>query len=422
MKKNTKKIYSFFLLMVYLLTSIVLLSSCNNESSESESEGNSNALTFFAYQPDTQAKQDAYKSLIAKFTEQTGIDVKVNFVSKDDYNTSIRTALLSTKKPDIAYLDQPLTSNFVYDGYLADLTDKIAASETLSTYEYFKGAYDTTVIGGKKYAVPFTITTSVLFVNNDLVSEPIDSWNEWLGLTVPTGNALFEGVGSGGYASWYYQVFLENVGGKFMADDLKTITFNSEKGIEAAKMLQDLYAKSDKNVRNTNNCFGQGLVLTKLGSSSDIENLGVGFPNLSFSVQMIPPVSEGGTSYSNIGGENLVVFENCKNKDNAVKFIEFLMNENSQKEISKISGNFSTVKKFATVDESDPYYDMKQTVISQLETACPRPAVPAWIDINDNYLGTALETILDDGATSGVIKDALDRAANQAKAKLDQYK
>ncbi len=420
-----KKIFSFLLSLSLILALSTVLASCGGseekEGDASSEASNSNVITFFAYQPDTQAKQDAYKALLDEFTKQTGIDVKVNFVNKDNYNTSIRTALLSNKKPDVAYLDQPLISNFVYDGYLADLTDRIASSETLSKYDYFKGSYDTTIIDGKKYAVPFTLTTSVLFVNNDLVSESIDSWNEWLNLNVPTDKALFEGVGSGGYASWYYQVFLENAGGKFTTPDFSTITFNDEKGIQAAKMLQDLYAKSPKNIRDTNNCFGNGLVLTKLGSSSDIENLGVGFPNLDFSVQMIPPVNEGGTSYSNIGGENLVVFENCPNKDNAMKLVEFLMSESSQKVIQNVSGNFSAVKAFAAVDESDPYYEQKNVVISQLETACPRPVVPAWIDINDNYLGTAFETILADGAGEDAIKEALDRAANQAKAVMADY-
>ena len=246
-----KKIFSLLLTLSLILALSAVLASCGGseekEGDASAEATNSNVITFFAYQPDTQAKQDAYKALLDEFTKQTGIDVKVNFVNKDNYNTSIRTALLSSKKPDVAYLDQPLISNFVYDGYLADLTDRIASSETLSKYDYFKGSYDTTVIDGKKYAVPFTITTSVLFINNDLVSEPIDSWNEWLNLNVPTDKALFEGVGSGGYASWYYQVFLENAGGKFTTPDFSTITFNDEKGIQAAKMLQDLYAKSPKN-------------------------------------------------------------------------------------------------------------------------------------------------------------------------------
>lgn len=301
------------------------------------------------------------------------------------------------------------------------MDDAIDASEYLSSLEYFEGAYETTVYKGKTYALPLTITTSVLFYNKDLVSEPFETWDEWLAIAKTldeSQSGLFEGIGNGGYASWYFQVFLENVGGSFMNEDETAVTFNDAKGVEAANMIKDLYEATPKSIRDSSNAFGHGLIATKLGSSYDIDTITNSFPNLNFGVIKVPVPNEGDTSYSNIGGENLVVLESTKNKEDAMKLVEFLMRKENQEKISKFSGNFSTVKEYATVDESDPNRDKKLVVLDQLNTACARPSLPEWLSVNDLYLSAALEDILADDASADIIQEKLDYAARQATAIL----
>jgi len=132
----------------------------------------------------------------------------------------------------------------------------------------------------------------------------------------------------------------------------------------------------------------------------------------------VPVPNEGDTSYSNIGGENLVVLESTKNKEDAMKLVEFLMRKENQEKISKFSGNFSTVKEYSTVDESDPNRDKKLVVLDQLNTACARPSLPEWLSVNDLYLSAALEDILADDASADIIQEKLDYAARQATAIL----
>ena len=90
----------------------------------------------------------------------------------------------------------------------------------------------------------------------------------------------------------------------------------------------------------------------------------------------------------------------------------------NQEKISKFSGNFSTVKEYATVDESDPNRDKKLVVLDQLNTACARPSLPEWLSVNDLYLSAALEDILADDASADIIQEKLDYAARQATAIL----
>lgn len=408
-----KKFLSILLSAVVLFGAVSLFG-CNKESG-------STALQFWAYQPNTQADQNEFKDMLKEFTAETGIEVKPNFITKDDYKTTFNASLRAKNKPDVAYLDQPLVAKYAEEGVLYAMDDAIDVSEYLSSLEYFEGAYETTVYKGKTYALPLTITTSVLFYNKDLVSEPFETWDEWLAIAKTldeSQSGLFEGIGNGGYASWYFQVFLENVGGSFMNEDETAVTFNDAKGVEAANMIKDLYEATPKSIRDSSNAFGHGLIATKLGSSYDIDTITNSFPNLNFGVIKVPVPNEGDTSYSNIGGENLVVLESTKNKEDAMKLVEFLMRKENQEKISKFSGNFSTVKEYATVDESDPNRDKKLVVLDQLNTACARPSLPEWLSVNDLYLSAALEDILADDASADIIQEKLDYAARQATAIL----
>ena len=185
-------------------------------------------------------------------------------------------------------------------------------------------------------------------------------------------------------------------------------------------MLRDMYNLSPANLRNATNAFGNGNAMFKLGSSSDIENIGNAF-TIDFGVTAFPPQTEGGTSYSNIGGENLVILDASKNRTDAEALIAFLLREENMQKIAEYTGNFAAVKEYAVVAEDDPYAAQKQVVLQQLDTAQARPSVAGWLYVNDSYLATALESILaeDQAAiTAAEIGAFLDTAAQQAASYL----
>lgn len=383
--------------------------------------GGSDTLSFWAYEPSSAEDIAGLRSLVQEFTDETGVAVNLNLVPKDNYNTAFNTALVGNKRPDVAYLDQPLIADFAADGTLAELSPFYTANG-LTGEDFFAGAYDTVEYDGGVYGVPLTMTTTVLFYNKEYVSELPASWADWLALgqNRPADTALFDGIGSGGYASWYFQAFLSNVGGSLMDASNETVTFNSDQGVAAAQMLRDMYNLSPANLRNATNAFGNGNAMFKLGSSSDIENIGNAF-TIDFGVTAFPPQTAGSTSYSNIGGENLVILDGTKKRDDAEALVAFLLREENMQKIAEYTGNFAAVKEYAVVAEDDPYAAMKQVVLQQLDTAQARPSVAGWLYINDNYLATALESILaeDQSAiTAEAIGAFLDTAAQQAASYL----
>lgn len=407
-----KKAFSVALVGAMAVTTMFGLTGCG---SDSESESDSNELAFWAYEPQSLEDKKDFESLITKFTDETGIKVKVSFVPKDSFNTKLNSALANGKGPDISYLDQPRMAEFGSDGTLVDLTDKISKSETISQDKFFESAYDTCLLDGKTYGVPLTITTSVFLYNKKLVNEnnlPKD-WDDMLKIAKevaanPT-KAAFDGIGSGGYASWYFQAFLSCAGGNYTNDDLTDLTFNDQHGVDACQFLVDLYSYSPEEIRNSTSAFGNGNVAFTLGGGSDIDSLQTNFPDLDFGAMMIVPQKEGGTSYSNIGGENLVVYSSSKKQDAAFQFIEFLSKDENSEKVAKYTGNFSSLKALAKTDNK-----LKEVVLKQLETAVARPQLNGWLEVNDNYLASALETILN----GGEIQKNLDEAVNTSKASL----
>ncbi|MCI9616983.1 MAG: extracellular solute-binding protein [Eubacterium sp.] len=407
-----KKVFNIALAGAVTVTMMVGLTGCGGNS---ESDRDSNELAFWAYEPQSLQDKKDFESLIAKYTEETGVKVKVSFVPKDSFNTKLNSALANGKGPDVSYLDQPRMAEFGSDGTLVELTDKISKSEIVKEDKFFESAYDTCVLAGKTYGVPLTITTSVFLYNKKLVNEnnlPKD-WDDMIKIAKevaanPT-KAAFDGIGSGGYASWYFQAFLSSAGGNYTNTDLTELTFNDQHGVDACQFLVDLYSYSPEEIRNSTSAFGNGNVAFTLGGGSDIDSLQTNFPDLEFGAMKIVPQKENGESYSNIGGENLVVYSNSKKQDDAFKFIEFLSKEENSEKIAKYTGNFSSLKGLAKTDNK-----IKEVVLEQLNTAVARPQINGWLEVNDNYLASALETILN----GGEIKKNLDDAVSTSKAAL----
>lgn len=369
-------------------------------------------VSFWAYQPSTQAHQNAFRTLIADFTKETGIKVKLNLVVKDSFNMALNSALSGRSKPDMSYLDQPLIADYASDGTIEDITSMFADFSSVQEDDFFATAFQTNEYDGKLYGLPLNVTASVLFYNKDMVESAPQTWVEWLACRedLPQGKSLFDGIGNGGYAGWYFQAFLANCGGSLLNDQQTAVAFNDAHGVEAAQMIRNLYGSDQTSITNrgTSDAFGNGLVAFKLGSSSDIDRFDINFPTLDYDVALVPSKT-GATSYSNMGGENIVVYSHSNLKDKCASLIEYLLREDSLDKLSDFTGNFPAIREYATSEDA-----RLNVIIAQMENSVPRPVVPKWIRVNDDYLGPALgDKILSDENPRD-IQTSLDDAAAAA--------
>lgn len=414
-----KKIAIFLAIIMLVAVLSTVLVACGDSD-----DSDPNSIKFMLYTPETKEAKAAQTEMFQKFTEKTGISIVPLYIPKDSYNKVFPQNMTTKKQADVFYLDQPMLGT--YSDYCLNLDEGFFAEEGeegLHLSDFYDVAVDTVKYNGSVLAVPFSLTTSILLYNKDLVSSVPKDWNEWRNLSVPSGTALFGGIGSGGYASWYFQGFLKSAGGELISGN--KVVFNDEHGVAAGQMIKDLYSKSPSGIRGSSNAFTNGKVMFTLAHNTDIYNYFSGNPSFCegrLGATLFIPQNEGGTSYSNIGGENIAINKNSKNIEACKQFVKFLLEEENV-DIA-VGNNFSAIKAFAKVRTTNPstgaqYSQKLQEVmgvlLEQLKTASARPQMDGWMTVNDTYLGDALADIIDKDAD---VKTSLDKAADKAMRNL----
>lgn len=371
----------------------------------------SDSLEFWAYEPNSLSQKEALDALIAEFEAENAIDVRVTYVPKDSFNTKLNSSIAVGRNPDVSYLDQPLTPQFAADGILLDITDRLDAG--LGADAFTPAAMETNVFDGRAYGVPLSMTTVALYYNTALVPTPPTTWDEWLqsaeDVYVPNTTAAFEGIGGGGWGAWLFPAFVQSGGGAMISPVDNSASFGDAAGIEAANFLLQLQEFSDQAVRQSENAFGNGIVAYKVSGPWEIEALSKNFPNLEFAVAPLPS-KDGGPSASNIGGENLVIFENSTKQDLAYALIEHLTDVDGMQVMAGVTGNFATnIEAAAALNfGADPNLAVFE---AQLQNAIPRPNLDQWLKVNDEVIGSALDAIFVSGSDPAtVLADANERA------------
>jgi multiple sugar transport system substrate-binding protein len=111
------------------------------------------------------------------------------------------------------------------------------------------------------------------------------------------------------------------------------------------------------------------------------------FPDLKYNLTPFP--SGPGGSISVVGGEDIVIFEKSQNKDAALAFLRFVLDEPQQIAMGK-TGQMPVLKSLTGNKELPDYFAVFQ---KQLETANPRTPSPAWPKI-DEAISNAVQQVL----------------------------
>jgi len=135
-------------------------------------------------------------------------------------------------------------------------------------------------------------------------------------------------------------------------------------------------------------------------------------PDFAFDAAKVPAGTAG--SISVVGGENVVMTSASEHKDAAMAFMRYLLSEDVQTTFAKV-GQFSVLTSLGDKMTSiQAYY---KTYVEQMATARPRPATPAWTEIDAKMSSALQEAFLGDGD----IKGALDKLAPELDALLAKY-
>jgi len=330
-----------------------------------------------------------------------GVKVEVTAIPWDAAHAKFATAITAGKTPDAAMVGT------TWMGEFATALDPTPASIDKSVF--FEGAQKTTEVGGTSYGVPWYVETRLVYYRKDLAAKagfttlPTD----WAGLKAMA-KAMQDKAGAkwginlqaGGQGSWQTILpFAWSNGAEVATADQKKFTFDTPEMAEAVKYYQSFFtdgiAAKQLPEGSTEPSFANGSVPMFISGPwmmGAVEKVGgAGFKD-KYGVMPMPKQK---TATSFVGGSDLVVFKNSKNRDSAWKFIQWLSEPATQVKWYGLTTDLPSVK--SAWQDPALTADEKLAVFGkQLEDAKAPPAIATWEQVVAGF-DTEMEKVTKSG-------------------------
>lgn len=318
--------------------------------------------------------------------ENPDATVSVTPVPWDGAHNKLAAAIAAQQTPDVTMLGTTWVGEFAKTGAL-----DVVPPDFVDEADFFPGAWETGVVDGTSFSVPWYVETRLLFVNKSVaekagITEAPKTWSE---LTQAAKDMQAKGgakwgiyLQPGQQGAWQTVMpFVWQNGGDIY--DGQKFTLDSPQVVEALEYYKSFYDSG----LSTRDRLREGETEPKLLSGEiaafvsgpwHIEQLNELDGEGKFELWPMPAGSGDFTSF--IGGSNMAVFKNTKNRDAAWKFVSYLMKPDVQVKW------YQTVTDLPSVQEAwnnealsgDP----QLTVFGdQLDKAKAPPALPTWEQI-----------------------------------------
>lgn len=279
------------------------------------------------------------------FTAETGVALNINVIPAGQLSTGgINTLLLATaagREPDVAMAVSSNTPvEFAIRGILEDL----------SAYPQFQSMADRFLDGimipyqyqNGCFAIPETMNFKALLYRKDIIEQldimiP-DTWDDIYNHVLP---ALYQNNMEFFCASGDFTPFLFQHGGAFYSEDGNYSALDSAAAYEAFKEWTDLYTVQGVPIMaNFYNRFRTGSMPMGIGGYGEYMTIVSAAPELSGKVGMAPMpghIVNGETDRSAGGYADTaaVVFKSSEHKEQAVSFLDWWMQEDTQVQYGK---------------------------------------------------------------------------------------
>ncbi|HET9142831.1 sugar ABC transporter substrate-binding protein [Actinophytocola sp.] len=358
-------------------------------------------------------------SVLAKDFEAANPQAKVNVtaIPWDAAHDKISTAIAGRQTPDVSLVGTTYMAEFARSGAL-DPTP-----ETIDGKRFFPGGWDTTVVDGKSYGVPWYVETRLLYYRTDLAQKATEqapgNWAELTGFATgmkqDAGAKWGINLQAGGKGAWQtFMPFVWQAGGDITDDSAKKYTLDSPEVVKALEYYKSFFdAQLTPATLLRPGELEQGFVDGSFGSffsgpwhmSLIREQGGAGLDGKWAVARM--PKEKAGTSF--VGGGDLAVFKDAKNRDTAWKFVQYLTRPEVQVKWYGETGDLPSVRDAwqDTKLSGDP---MLKTFGEQLDDAKSPPAIATW-----EQVATVIDTKLEE-VVKGVTAPADAARAMQSEA------
>lgn len=324
------------------------------------------------------------------------IRVEVQQVPWTAAHEKLLTAFVGNATPDVAQLGNTWIPEFVALGALASLDAQLARSSPAAHADSFPGIWDTNVLDGKLWGLPWYVDTRLLFYRTDLVNAaggpwPPRSWGEWREAM----ERIKRRGGPGRFAillpvdEWTQPViFGLQAGAPLLAGGGRRGNFRDPRFRRAMAFYLDLYssrlapALDLQSVANLYQQLAEGYFAMVITGPWNLGEFRVRLPpemQDRWATAPLPP-PEAGMAYpgkSLAGGSSLVLFRHSRQPEAAWQWMQYLAEPAQQARFYKLSGDLParpSAWKLAGL-AADP---KAAPFLAQLQQAVSTPKVPEW--------------------------------------------
>lgn len=319
------------------------------------------------------------------------IDVRLQQLPWTAAHEKLLTAFAGDALPDVVPIGNSWIAEFAQLGALEPLDARIAATRGLAREDYFPGAWDSGVIDGHAYALPWYIETRLPFYRRDLlakagVTSPPRDWNEWraamqavrdkggseYGILLPTNE--FEPLLN--LAVQQGEPLLRD-GGRY--GNFRSAGFRRTLAFYKSLFDAGLAPRVDNTrISNVWNEFGRGMFSYYISGPWNIAEFQKRLPaELAGAWGTMALPGPDGPGASIIGGTSFVVFRSSRHKDAAWALVTWLSEPEQQLELHRLVGDLPP-RRSAWRDPALAADANAEAFRDQLERAVPAPKVPEW--------------------------------------------
>jgi multiple sugar transport system substrate-binding protein len=348
--------------------------------------------------------------------DNPGTTVNVTPVSWGEAVTKLTTAIAGHQTPDVSQMGTDMMGQFAATGAFE------AVPANFESSAFFESAWNTNIVGGTVSGVPWYVETRLLYYRTDIaakagITAAPATWDDLKAMAKAmqaAGNAKW-GISLGTMNLQEYLPFLWSNGGDVM-DDQGKFTLNSPAAVEALTFYDSFFEEglSPKSVpegfditpafvAGTHPMFFSGPwhlgLITKAGGA-DLEGKWA-----------VAPIPMKVTATSWVGGSNLVVYKDSKNKDLAWKFVQYLSDPKTQ------VAWYAAVTDLPAISAAwdDPSIKSDENVgkfREQLKTTLAPPAIATWSKMATK-INEALEKMTTGTATPQAAADEMQAEAEK---------
>jgi multiple sugar transport system substrate-binding protein len=344
---------------------------------------------------------EVVQELVADFEQEfPGIRVEVQQIPWSAAHEKLLTAFVGRASPDLAQLGNTWIAEFVALQALEPLDVRIASANTLAPSDYFSGVWDTNVIDGTTYGLPWYVDTRVLFYRKDILARagydamPV-TWSGWL----ESMKAVKRTVGPANFAillpvnEWTQPViFGLQTGSPLLGDEATRSAFTEPEFRKAFTFYLDLFRSglapslANNEVANIYQEFEKGyfsMCITGPWNLGEFQNRLS--PAMQDSWDTAPLPGPDGPGLSLAGGSSLVLFRGSPHRDAAWRLVEFLSRPEQQVRFSQLSGDLPA-RREAWADPFLTQNPRTSAFWEQLQRVVATPKIPEWELITSRIL------------------------------------